>query len=104
RTSHALHTSMMEKLQGPLRDAAARIPARAPKIPVLSCASGDWHPLDRPIPCDVWPAQMRMPVQLDRGFRRMFIDFPTCVGIETGPGQTLADLAMSHPARPASTV
>lgn len=100
RTSHAFHTSMMEPVRASLAAAAARIPARAPKIPVLSCATGDWHSRDAPIPADAWATQMRMPVQLDRGFQRLFSDFPTCFGIETGPGQTLTDLVMSHASRP----
>lgn len=102
RTSHAFHTSMMEPIRAELASAAARISARPPKIPVLSCATGDWHPLGSPIPGDAWATQIRMPVQLHGGFLRLFSDFPSCLGIETGPGRTLTDLASSHPSRPSA--
>ena len=102
RTSHAFHTAMMEPVRQSLAAVAARIPARPPAIPILSCATGDWHKRDAPIPPDTWPTQVRLPVQLNRGFERLFSDFPTCFAIETGPGQTLSELAMSHPARPKS--
>ncbi len=101
-TSHAFHTAMMEPIRASLAAATARIPARAPKIPVLSCATGDWHPLDVPVPGEAWATQVRVPVQLHRGFLRLFSDFPNCFGIETGPGQTLTELASSHPSRPKS--
>jgi acyl transferase domain-containing protein len=102
RTSHAFHTKMMGPMLAPLTAVAARIAARPPRIPVLSCTMGGWHALDAPIPPDAWATQVRRPVQLDRGLVRLFADFPNCVGIETGPGHTLADLASSHPARPKS--
>ena len=98
-TSHAFHTEMMEPIRAPLRAVAARIPARPPRIPVLSCATGAWHPLDAPIPAGAWADQMRLPVQLDRGIARLFSDFPGCFAIDIGPGQTLTDLLLSHPSR-----
>src|SRR5213079_1872771 len=67
RTSHAFHTAAMEPAARKLTAAAAGIRSRAPSIPVLSCATGDWHPTTTAIPASGWGEQVRRAVQLDRG-------------------------------------
>jgi acyl transferase domain-containing protein len=104
RTSHAFHTASMEPMQAPFAALAATIPARTPAIRVLANTTGDWHPPGCPIPAAYWADQIRAPVAFDRALARLFADLPACVAVEAGPGQTLVELAASHPSRPAAAV
>ncbi|MEU2508503.1 SDR family oxidoreductase [Streptomyces sp. NPDC007863] len=90
-TSHAFHTPMMAPAVDELTDLLAEFTLRAPRIPVISAASG--RPLDTADATSprFWAEQLVEPVLFAHALDALAEQAPTCV-VEVGPGQTLTSL------------
>ncbi len=95
RTSHAFHSSMMDPVIAPFRAAVARVTLRAPRIPIVSTATGDWLDEARATSPDYWASHLREPVRFSTALRHL-LDAPARTLLEVGPRATLTTLARQH--------
>ncbi len=93
-TSHAFHSPVMDAVIEPLRTHLCRIELRAPKIPYVSCVSGDWIRDEQACSIDYWARHAREPVLFGAAVARLAED-RTGVLLEVGPGAALSALARS---------
>ncbi|WP_281560629.1 type I polyketide synthase [Thalassomonas sp. RHCl1] len=94
------HTEFMQPLLAPYRARLQQVKFSAPKIPFVSCVTGDW----------IDPEQARDPehylrlavqrVELSKGFQRLF-SLADCIFLEVGPGQSMTGFALLQQDRPA---
>ena len=96
RTSHAFHSSMMEPVMAPFRAAVAMLPLAAPRIPIVSTATGDWLDAGTAMSADYWASHLREPVRFAAALVRV-LEPTSRVLLEVGPRATLSALARQHP-------
>jgi len=96
RTSHAFHSQMMEPVVAPFRTEVAALALAAPRIPIVSTATGDWLDAAQATSPDYWAAHLREPVRFATALGRV-LDTPARVLLEVGPRTTLAALSRQHP-------
>jgi acyl transferase domain-containing protein len=96
RTSHAFHSRMMDPVVAPFRAEVAALTLSAPRIPIVSTASGDWLDAASAMSPDYWAAHLREPVRFATALGRV-LDTPARVLLEVGPRTTLASLSRQHP-------
>ncbi|QNP40683.1 polyketide synthase [Lysobacter solisilvae (ex Woo and Kim 2020)] len=96
RTSHAFHSQMMEPVVAPFRAEVAALTLAAPRIPIVSTATGDWLDAAQATSPDYWAAHLREPVRFAAALGRV-ADTPARVLLEVGPRATLAALSRQHP-------
>jgi acyl transferase domain-containing protein len=96
RSQHAFHTAAMHEVRDTTLALLRGAILRAPRIPFLSCLTGDWISPSQATDPEYWARQMCEPVQLARGLDRLWAD-PSRILVEIGPGQTLCSLALQHP-------
>lgn len=97
-TSHAFHSRMMDPAVGPFRAAVAAIKLNPPTIPILSTVTGNWLTAGEAADPDYWAGQMRKPVRFFAAIQLLWSEGRHLM-IETGPGRTLATLALQNPDR-----
>ncbi|WP_167285021.1 polyketide synthase [Marilutibacter alkalisoli] len=95
RTSHAFHSSMMEPAVAPFLEAVAAITRKAPTLPIVSTASGDWLQAEEAVSADYWARHLREPVRFSKALSKV-IDTPSRVLLEVGPRTALSSLARMH--------
>ena len=109
QTSHAFHSHMMEPVLPEFGRLIAGIALSAPRIPVISNATG--RPLTAGQATDpaYWADHVRRPVRFSDGVAHV-LGLPHPVFVELGPGAALSDLVRRHeadarsfPVLPAST-
>jgi acyl transferase domain-containing protein len=87
--SPAFHSPLMDPILEELRAVAASLKVSRPKIPMISCITGDF--MDGDIHGDYWSSQARQPVLFHRGVRTL-----TATGcsllIEIGPHPALTPM------------
>jgi acyl transferase domain-containing protein len=91
RTRHAFHSAGMDQAGAVLAAAATRISPGRPRIPFLSCVTGDWIRDEQATDPAYWGAQLRQTVQFAGGCRRMLATAPDAI-IEVGAGRTMTAL------------
>ncbi|XXX81264.1 amino acid adenylation domain-containing protein [Sorangium sp. So ce134] len=91
-TSHAFHSADMDPAMEPLRREVATVERSRPRIPFISCLTGDWITEDEACSPDYWAAQMRRPVRFAEGLRTL-AKLPDLALVEVGPGTQLSSLA-----------
>lgn len=96
-TSHAFHSAMMEPAVAPFREAVAAVAPRAPELPIVSTATGDWLDAEQATSPDYWARHLRTPVRFSPALARV-LETPGRVLLEAGPRTTLASLARMQPA------
>ena len=96
RTSHAFHSAMMEPVLAPFRAEVERVSRQAPRIPLVSTATGDWLGDDAAQSIDYWTRHLREPVRFSTALERV-LDRPARVLLEVGPRATLCSLARQQP-------
>jgi amino acid adenylation domain-containing protein len=96
RTSHAFHSQMMEPVVAPFHAEVAALALAAPRIPIVSTATGDWLDAAQATSADYWAAHLRQPVRFATALGRV-LDTPARVLLEVGPRTTLAGLSRQHP-------
>jgi len=99
-TSHAFHSPMMDGALEPFRDAMARVTFARPRLPWISCMTGDWIKPEQAVDPEYWVQQLRRPVRFSEGVRRLLQDAGQIL-IEVGPGSALSTLVRQHRDRPA---
>jgi acyl transferase domain-containing protein len=88
-TSHAFHSAMMDPILDAFRQVVAGVVLQAPRIPVISCLTGDWLTPDQAIDPDYWVRQLRGAVQFRRGVETLAAT-PHRLMLEVGPGRALS--------------
>ncbi|MCX7514607.1 polyketide synthase [Frateuria sp. STR12] len=96
RTSHAFHSAMMDPALAPFHAEVEKIALRAPRLPLVSTATGDWLDEAQATSADYWSEHMRRPVRFSTALGRV-LDAPARVLLEVGPRATLGTLARQHP-------
>lgn len=92
-TSHAFHSAMVDPVIAPLLEHVRGVKLAAPKIPYVSCVTGDWiQPAEATSP-DYWARHARAPVRFADGIVKAG-ELPSALFLEVGPGATLSALAL----------
>jgi acyl transferase domain-containing protein len=92
RTSHAFHSVMMEPVLTAFADIVRSVALSAPRIPFVSCATGDWITAAQAVDPQYWGRHLREPVLFRRGLARLLADSDK-VFLEVGPGTAAVTLA-----------
>ncbi|PNS08133.1 type I polyketide synthase [Solilutibacter silvestris] len=93
RTSHAFHSRMMEPALASFADAVATCSRNAPSLPIVSSLTGMLLTGDEAISVDYWVNQLRAPVQYSRAAACALALPAVRALLETGPRNTLSQLA-----------
>ena len=96
RTSHAFHTSMMDAIVAPFREAVARTKRQAPALRFASNLTGTWITPEQAMDPDYWARHLRQAVRFSDGLDEL-LKHPEAALLEVGPGQALRTLARWHP-------
>jgi acyl transferase domain-containing protein/acyl carrier protein len=91
RTSHAFHSSAMRAAEPEFRAAFDGVTLRAPRIPVISAATGAALTAEQATDPAFWVGQLSQPVRFDQALDTALADRP-CLTLEVGPGRVLTDL------------
>lgn len=96
-TSHAFHSPMMDPVVEPLREAFAGVSLNPPSLPFLSNVTGTWIRDHEATDPGYWARHPRQTIRFADGLAELWrLHEP--IPIELGPGQTLTNLAVRHPA------
>jgi amino acid adenylation domain-containing protein len=101
-TSHAFHSSLIEPVLAPFREALARVRLHAPRLPLVSSLHGRPLAASEATDPDYWVHQLREPVRFADGLASLAAldDGPL---LEVGPSNALGALARLHPATASRT-
>ena len=95
RTSHAFHSAMMDPLVDAFGKETAAVERHAPRIPIVSTATGlPLSDADARSP-GYWAAHLRQPVRFATALATLAQSPARCL-LEVGPRATLAGLARQH--------
>jgi amino acid adenylation domain-containing protein len=97
RTRHAFHCGLMEPVAERLTRLAAEVPRRAPAIPCLSNVTGTWLRPEEATDPGYWARHLLGTVRFTDNLAELWNE-PGRILLEIGPGQSLASLALQHPA------
>lgn len=89
--SHAFHSSHMDAVLEPLRDAASRYAEGSPRLPWIPNLSGEAWTANSGSLSEYWPRQARNTVRFATGVEKLF-ERGFDVLLELGPGTTLTSL------------
>lgn len=95
RTAHAFHTEAMREAADEFRSAFGDVALRAPRIPIVSAATGATMTAQQATDPTFWAEQLVEPVLFGPALEHLLTDGPQVL-IEVGPGQTLTSLSRSH--------
>jgi len=95
RTSHAFHSAMMDPVLAPFGAEVEAVALRAPRLPLVSTATGDWLVGDEAISAAYWTNHLRRPVRFSAALGRV-LEASARVLLEVGPRATLSTLARQH--------
>ncbi len=95
QTSHAFHSAMMDPVIPPLTEKAARISARAPRLPWVSSCTGTWMTQEVLEDGSYWGRQLRQPVRFSDAMSALATEGYTHF-LECGPGQSLTQLSRQN--------
>ena len=95
-TSHAFHSPMMDAAVAPFEALVREVALSAPRIPIVSTATGEW--LTDAQACDpsYWARQLREPVRFSRALRSAMERHAAALAIELGPRDSLSTLVRQH--------
>src|SRR5690606_3689516 len=96
RTSHAFHSAMMDEVVPRFRSEVEALVRRAPTIPIVSTATGDWLSDSEATSAEYWARHLRQPVRFSAAVSRL-LERREHVLLEVGPRNTLATLARQQP-------
>ncbi|CAG9001156.1 MAG: hypothetical protein CENE_03173 [Candidatus Celerinatantimonas neptuna] len=91
QTSHAFHSEMMDGCLDEYRRCFDQVVLHPPKLPFISCVSGDWITDDQAISPDYWVQQLRHPVAFCEGIQ-VLLARSNSILLEVGPGKVLTGL------------
>ena len=93
-TSHAFHSPMVEPVVAPFAEAVRAASLQAPSMPVVSSVTGDWLTTQATDP-QYWANHLRATVRFSDAAGTL-LRHAKFAFLETGPGQTLSQLARQH--------
>ncbi len=102
RTRHAFHCHLMEPVAERLTQLVAGVARRAPSIPCLSNVTGTWMRRSEVTDPGYWARHLLATVRFADNLAELWNE-PGRILLEVGPGQSLASLALQHPASAGST-
>ena len=102
-TSHAFHSEMMDPIFESFAELVAKVKFSSPRIPWVSCLSGDWNTPTQATDPSYWTRQLREPVRFMDAVQKLFMD-PHRILLEVGPGATLSTFAKQHPGKSADHI
>lgn len=91
----AAHSRMLEPILGAFGDYLRSIPLHAPRVPIISNATGAVLTDAQATDPDYWVSHLRGTVNFEGGLSTMAAD-PARIYIEVGPGKALSSLAGQH--------
>lgn len=94
------HTAHMDPFLAPYREEVRKIKLSPPRIPYVSCVSGDWITAAEATDPEHYLHLSRRAVHLAQGLERLFA-LPDTLLLEIGPAQTISSLVFLQPKRPA---
>jgi acyl transferase domain-containing protein len=98
RATHAYHSAMMEPLVDPLTAVLREVKLHPPRIPYVSCLTGNWIADAQATDPAYWTRHLCRTVRFHDGLQRLLSD-PNRVLVEAGPGQGLTSHALTERAR-----
>jgi phthiocerol/phenolphthiocerol synthesis type-I polyketide synthase E len=98
----ASHSALVEPFLAELEDIVRGYRLSAPRLPYLSCVTGNWIRPEQATDPAYWARQLRAPV-LFMAMVRQACAAPNCVFLEVGPGNTLSTLVGAQRLAPAPT-
>jgi len=96
RTSHAFHSPMMDPVLPPFTAVVRQISLQPPQIPYVSNVTAQWITEADATDPNYWAGHVRQPVRFAASIAQ-FVQDPSNILLEVGPGQTLSTLARQHP-------
>lgn len=93
------HTKFMEPFLAPYRAELQKVRFSPPKIPYVSCVTGDWIRPEEAVDPEHYLRLAGRTILLARGLERLFT-VPDAVFLEVGPGQVMAGFVMLQNAHP----
>jgi amino acid adenylation domain-containing protein/non-ribosomal peptide synthase protein (TIGR01720 family) len=97
RTRHAFHCGLMEPVAERFTRLVAGVARRAPSIPCLSNVTGTWLRPSEATDPGYWARHLLGTVRFADNLAELWNE-PGRILLEVGPGQSLASLALQHPA------
>jgi phthiocerol/phenolphthiocerol synthesis type-I polyketide synthase E len=94
-TTHALHSAMVEPIKEDLIGLLKNIQLSPPRIPFVSCVTGDWISDEEAVDPLYWARQMCNPVRFLEGLKAIVESKGTCL-LEVGPGGSLSAYARQY--------
>ncbi|WP_053760738.1 type I polyketide synthase [Streptomyces sp. AS58] len=91
RTSHAFHSAMLDPVVGPFEEQAAHFDLRAPRIPMVSCLTGQVASAGELGDPGYWARQLRGTVRFADAVRTA-AEQGAEIFLEVGPGRTLGSM------------
>jgi amino acid adenylation domain-containing protein len=95
-TSHAFHSRGMDGAVADFAEALRRVRIAAPKLPIVSTATGSLLTDAEATSVDYWATHLRRTVRFASALRTLAED-PTRILLEVGPRKTLTTLALQRP-------
>ena len=102
-TSHAFHSEMMDAILELFAELVAKVNLGSPRIPWISCLTGDWITSAQATDPNYWTRQLREPVRFADAVQKLFLD-PHRILLEVGPGTTLSTFAKQCPNKSADHI
>lgn len=95
RTSHAFHSPLMDGAVNAFLQALKDVKLNAPRIPFISCVTGDWITNEQAQDLQYWAQQIVRPVQFYQGCLTLK-QLDRALLIEMGPRQVLTGLILQN--------
>ncbi|MGM0767462.1 MAG: amino acid adenylation domain-containing protein [Pseudomonadota bacterium] len=92
-TSHAFHSPSMDAASSGFADALSDITLMPPRLPFISCVTGEWITEAEATDLRYWADQIRQPVQFRTGVRTIG-ELNNLVVLECGPQATVSGMVM----------
>ncbi|MEN8256274.1 MAG: SDR family NAD(P)-dependent oxidoreductase [Thermodesulfobacteriota bacterium] len=94
----AAHSILMEPIIEPLRDKFKNIELNPPKVPFVSCITGEWIQPEQAVDPNYWAMHVRNTVRFADAIRTI-ADQEEQIFVEVGPGRALSSLVKLHVGR-----
>lgn len=92
-TSHAFHSPSMDGASRQFAEALGDVTLKPPRIPFISCVTGNWITEQQATDIRYWASQIRQPVQFCTGVKTVG-ELNNLVLLECGPQSTVAGMVM----------
>ncbi len=101
--SHAFHSAMMDPILEEFTQHVRQAGPQRPRIPFISCVTGNWITVEQATDARYWAQQLRAPVRFADGLRELMKDSDRVL-LEMGPGHTLSRLVKQQAGNDAAHV